>query len=296
MSTHSAPDFLFSNQNNSNPFIPHKEPFQSESTVKNNNNPFVNNSSPGKVALPEKFDGNSTKLNGFIVQCAIYIAANPNSYQYPMEKVSLIASLLKDDAADWLYRYVNSVNLGSITYEGFIEQLRIQFDNSSTKFEAARNLYYLHHSELGQVNKFITEFQKIAPKTDWNEAALINMFVLKLHPTLQTLYLTIEPQPSDALTAINAAKRLDDLCILKTNNAPTNYNPFVQNSSYMTAQTYNSAINTKENFPSKKITVDGHLTQEEKERRIANDLCLFCGMNGHSVSTCLKLQQKQSKN
>lgn len=296
MSTHSAPDFLFSKQNNSNPFIPQNEPLQSESTVRINNNPFLNNNSPGRVALPEKFNGDPTKLNGFIVQCAIYIAANPNAYQYPMEKVSLIASLLKDDAADWLYRYVNSVELRNITYEGFIEQLRNQFDNSTTKFEAARELYYLHHSELGQVNKFIAEFQKIAPKTDWNESALINIFVLKLHPTLQTLYLTIEPQPTDALTAINAAKRLDDLCILKINNAPTSKNPFSQMPLYSTTQTYNTNKNTIENAPFKRITIDGRLTPEERERRITNNLCLFCGMKGHSVATCLKLQQKQPKN
>ena len=44
-----------------------------------------------------------------------------------------------------------------------------------------------------------------------------------------------------------------------------------------------------------KLGKDGKLTSEERERRKANNLCLFCGQSGHSVNNCPKSSSNASK-
>jgi hypothetical protein len=44
-----------------------------------------------------------------------------------------------------------------------------------------------------------------------------------------------------------------------------------------------------------KLGKDGRLTQEERQRRIDNDLCLFCGKSGHKASDCPKSTLSASK-
>ena len=44
-----------------------------------------------------------------------------------------------------------------------------------------------------------------------------------------------------------------------------------------------------------KLGKDGKLTPEERERRKANNLCLFCGQSGHLVNSCPKSSSNASK-
>ncbi|KAI0349397.1 hypothetical protein OH77DRAFT_1525693, partial [Trametes cingulata] len=46
---------------------------------------------------------------------------------------------------------------------------------------------------------------------------------------------------------------------------------------------------------SDKLGKDGKLTPEERQRRFANNLCLFCGGAGHSASACPKKTSSASK-
>jgi hypothetical protein len=46
---------------------------------------------------------------------------------------------------------------------------------------------------------------------------------------------------------------------------------------------------------SSKLGKDGKLTSEERNRRIANKLCLFCGQSGHNAASCPKSTSNASK-
>jgi hypothetical protein len=60
----------------------------------------------------------------------------------------------------------------------------------------------------------------------------------------------------------------------------------------------NSSGSTQQSPPpeyANKLGKDGKLTQEERERRKTNNLCLFCGQSGHSVTSCPKSSSNASK-
>ena len=58
----------------------------------------------------------------------------------------------------------------------------------------------------------------------------------------------------------------------------------------------NSARTSKEKKPySDKLGKDGKLTQEERQRRFANNLCLFCGGPGHTAGACPKKTSSAAK-
>jgi Zinc knuckle len=46
---------------------------------------------------------------------------------------------------------------------------------------------------------------------------------------------------------------------------------------------------------SNKLGKDGKLTPEERQRRFANNLCLFCGGPGHTASDCPKKASNNNK-
>lgn len=55
-----------------------------------------------------------------------------------------------------------------------------------------------------------------------------------------------------------------------------------------------SSSSSSTNFLSDKLGKDGKLTPEERARRIANNLCLFCGLGGHKAADCKKAMKARA--
>lgn len=54
-----------------------------------------------RLALPEKYDGAPGRCRGFLLQCSIYIAQQPQAFTNEEAKVAFIVSLLSGKALEW---------------------------------------------------------------------------------------------------------------------------------------------------------------------------------------------------
>ena len=63
----------------------------------------------------------------------------------------------------------------------------------------------------------------------------------------------------------------------------------------MTPASSSSSSNNNKPDLSSKLGKDGKLTQQERQRRMDNKLCLFCGKGGHVAHDCRKTMSSASK-
>jgi hypothetical protein len=68
-----------------------------------------------------------------------------------------------------------------------------------------------------------------------------------------------------------------------------------QNSPSSSANPPKTPTKTPTNPLSDKLGQDGKLTQEERQRRFDNKLCLFCGGPGHTAKDCKKPNSQAAK-
>lgn len=177
----------------------------------------------------------------------------------------------------------------------FVQGLNGMFGDPYISFSAARLIKQLYMPENGRVSKYILTFMKYAYDTGWNNSALCTQF-----------YDNIAERIKDQFTTHGRPERFDQLR-LKAIEYDHRYwerefekrftrriNPRPDNPRSRQPNPPNSSVNPPTNksrdnsdTPKKKTTgPDGRLTEEERTRRINENLCLNCGKPGHIARAC----------
>lgn len=126
---------------------------------------------------------------------------------------------------------------------------------------------------------FAIEFRTWVTSSEWNEPALIARFLEGLNLDLkEEIYVWGSPTQLDQL--IELAIRLDK-CFEQSRRVRSSYPKPCETLSTAAAP----ARNQSEAEPMQLGSV--HISSEERQRRILNRLCLYCGAAGHFVSSCL---------
>ncbi|CAG8780078.1 2024_t:CDS:2 [Cetraspora pellucida] len=200
-----------------------------------------------KVSLPDKFDGTRNKFRGFLNQVRLIMQMQSNQ-------------LLED-------------------FEALIKEFEATFGDVDKSRTAANKIRKLTQGTR-PASSYASEFRQIASDLDWSEAALIDRFRTGLKNDVKDLLLTLEDPTSlnDAISkAVRCNNRLferrqersrDPIWGKGLNQAPSNH---------MNPLTEPMQIDTLRYKP---------LLDEEKNRRRANRLCLYCGEQGHIAKGC----------
>jgi hypothetical protein len=286
-------------------------------------------STVSKVKEPDTFDGSDPKkLNNFILLCNLYFRNN-SAYSEDNAKVTFALTHLRGTALEFFEPMLNSED--DLTWEDdwqeFVRMLRTQFGPIDPTADAEDNIDNLKMKDNQRILKYNIEFNRLAVQTGWDDSVLRHRYYSGLAERIKdAMGQTGKPSTldemkniahsidarhwervreksrsgSDKTTTANSGNKSDKKPNTSNNSYPSTSNN--SNNSNKNPKPSGSNSNNK-NDKSKsapnpladKLGKDGKLTQQERQRRFDNNLCMFCGGSGHTAKDCNKSTSSASK-
>lgn len=232
---------------------------------------------------PSSYAGEPTECRAFLIQCEVVFSLQPQTYAEDRARVAFVLSLLTGRAREW-GTSVREANAPCCSkYSLFKEEMTKGFDRSVFGSEASRLLATLRQGRRS-VADFAIEFRTLASTSGWNNPALVARFLEGLSLELrEEIYARGAPAELDPL--IDLAIRLDR-CFEQRRRARTPSSVIY---------TLSSAVPSRHSADAEPMQLGSvRISPEERQHRIINPLCLYCGTAGHFTSNCsLKARARQ---
>jgi hypothetical protein len=161
-----------------------------------------------RVSLPEKFDGDRTKLRDFVNQVRLVFRLQPHRYATEETQVGLIGSLLIGIALSWLSSLLEKDSPLLANLDQFLEEFSRTFGERDRALITTTKLRTLQQRSR-PASAYVVEFQQLTCDLDWNDTALITMFRWGLRDDIKTLLLNL-PKPTTLSEAITQAIDCDN--------------------------------------------------------------------------------------
>ncbi|KAI2644234.1 Transposon Tf2-6 polyprotein [Labeo rohita] len=205
-----------------------------------------------RLAFPDKFDGTPTKCKGFLLQCTLFVNQQPNLYATDESKIAFVCSLLTGKALEWATAVWD---LGQSTYPSFatfLSSFKEVFQPTPQSGDAGEQIMALRQGRRTAA-EYALDFRTLAAQSGWNEGPL------KLHYR----------------KGLNSELQVELAC----RNEGLTLNQFIDQSIRI-----DNVMRARR--PVRSFTTPHPSPTEERERRLRNNLCLYCGQAGHIRATC----------
>ncbi|MBW0561713.1 hypothetical protein O181_101428 [Austropuccinia psidii MF-1] len=260
------------------------------------------------MKAPECFDGTQPfKVRSFIQSCQLIFHNDPANFSQDRKKVLYATSFLIGRAAKWIEPYLSNLTNQDSNYllnswPLFESQLFTLFGDPNEVRKAEAELDSLRMKEGGHVSLYIADFRSLVSRIgDWGERALIHHFRKGL-PSRILDQLASHPSRIDSLqdlmdVTLELDTRYHETQDEKSHHQEKNPEASKSNSSHPQSSS-SSSQKKKKNFqkrgkPHSSVLKNGlKLVNSEKERRIKEGLCNYCG-GKHSLESCFKRPQKK---
>uniref|UniRef100_A0A8K9XLT0 Gypsy retrotransposon integrase-like protein 1 n=2 Tax=Oncorhynchus mykiss TaxID=8022 RepID=A0A8K9XLT0_ONCMY len=231
-----------------------------------------------RINNPPCYSGEPTECRSFLTQCDIVFSLQPNTYSRSTARVAYVISLLIGRAREWGTAIWEARAECINQYQDFKEEMIRVFDRSVFGEEASRAL-----SSLCQGNRSITdysiEFRTLAVSSGWNEPALLARLLEGFRAEVKDEILSREV-PSSVDSLIELAIRIERRVDLR-------HRARGKELALSVASLSASLPSSSAGSGAEPMQLGGiRISTKERERRITNRLCLYCGSAGHFVTSC----------
>ncbi|MBW0549421.1 hypothetical protein O181_089136 [Austropuccinia psidii MF-1] len=262
--------------------------------------PMYNSKAPDfknpSMKAPDSFDGTQAhKLRGFIQPCQLIFHNDPANFFSDRNKVLYSTSFLTGRAGKWIKSYLSNISNEDPSYllnnwKLFETQLFTMFGDPNEFRKAEQELDNLRMKESGHVSLYIADFRSLMSRIgDWGKE-LISMS-------------TEEDWNQDCWTKLDTRyhERQKEKGGNKEKKPPVtgfNQSRNPQNSSSKRPHQKKNKKGKQFQFSKEKphaalLNKDNKLIGSEKERRIKEGLCTYCG-GKQPIKKCFKRPQKKS--
>jgi hypothetical protein len=267
----------------------------------------VGESRGSKMPSPDKFNGDHPeKLRTFFLQGELHFRDRPRDFPNDAKKVTYMIAHLEGTALDWFEPHLSTPIPGYEptwlnSYAAFQQELRLNFGPLHPTEEAEAALEALAMKDNQRIQPYMVQFNRWASLAQWGERALARRFYAGLPNRLKdALYNLPGGKPTSLAELRLQAMTLDarywerkaELLPITPLSGPVPKPNHSLVSAHLKASPKTATKTpTSQPTPARSIPgvgTDGKLTAEERQRRIANNLCLFCGIAGHMVKDCRK--------
>lgn len=236
-----------------------------------------------RVSLPEKFGGDRTKLRDFVNQVRLVFRLQPHRYSTEETQVGLIGTLLTGTALSWFSSLLEKNSPLLENLDLFLEEFSRTFGERDRALIATTKLRTLQQRSR-PASAYVAEFQQLACDLNWNDTALITMFRWGLRDDIKTLLLNL-PKPTTLSEAITQAIDCDNRLFEQRQERRLLFGSYRADYTAPARQTSsNSSTSEPMQIDTSRVK---KLTEEEKERRRREHLCLYCGGKDHDLKNCL---------
>lgn len=268
--------------------------------------PARTNGSSVKLRDPRLFNGKHEEVVPFLSEVQRIIEFHPSSFPDDHKKVLFVALYLKDGIpVEWFNHLETAQSPLLHNWVAFLAEFRKKFADPRLSSSADQRLDKL--KQTGSAHSYLTRFVEISSHLDMTEQTKINRFMRGLNPAIKDNLVSIVDRPSTLLGWENIIIQVDANLHQRdierkseTKGAKSRDNN--QSSSSTSRSTTSSstpaASSTSTASDVVPMEVDatrvskGKLTQEERDHRFKNNLCLYCGKPGHLVDACFARKKK----
>lgn len=172
-----------------------------------------------KVKTLEPFDGQRSKLRGFLTQLELYFRVNRGKIEADSNKVYFISTYLTDRAFNWFELFIreyyekaeknqnNKIKEIFAFFDVFKRYLKQTFGDIDATRNVEQELWRLWYT--GSVSKLASDFIQIIIYLDWDENVYIAKFEELLKLEIQEKLIQIE-RPDTLYKMIEQAVKIDN--------------------------------------------------------------------------------------
>jgi Retrotransposon gag protein/Zinc knuckle len=191
-------------------------------------------------------------------------------------------------------------------YDAFCEELKTNFGPSDPVGDAESKLRTLTMKSDQRIAKYVVNFNRLATQVLWGENALRYQFYTGLPDRIKDQIANVG-KPATLADLRNLAQNIDHRYWERKSEVsreakPATSNPHNKPSSSSSSSSWrsntksgsSSASTPKASSSSSKkpdishLLSEGKLTDSERQRRIKENLCMYCGASGHMAKDCRK--------
>ena len=251
---------------------------------------------------PDEYDGKDRNAcHTFISQCNLFIMGNGHLFPTEASKVLFASTYLRGKAFAWLEPRLSDVNALVLNdFSVFTAELLRNLGDPDREKTMARKLRQL--KQTGSTAAYRTEFDNIVQYLNWDDGALRTYFYEGLKDQVKDTLAQTTAEPT-------AFKDYQDFCVKIDNRlyerkqegkgssgnskaAPSNNNKSSNGNKAVTSQRSTTTTTTSSGPAPMDLDANSGtrkfkpLTPQEKQHRMDNNLCLYCGKPGHRATDC----------
>ncbi|KAB2572392.1 Retrotransposon-derived protein PEG10 [Lasiodiplodia theobromae] len=239
-----------------------------------------------KVKEPDTFDGTRGKLDEFLRQLQTYFHLFGTAFQDDSQKIFFAGSYLRGNAARWFEPYQEDFGKPDQheettelfhNFDNFAKALRETFEDKDQYQDAAHRIQTL--KQTGSAATYTTQFRLYASRLQWPDNVLKMLYYEGLKDHIKDEFARTK-LPDSYQEVVRIAIQLDTRLYDRRREATRSNRPAANSS-----QPRNTT-SPGEPMDLDSVRRNGPLSQEEKDRRRKEDLCLRCGKKGHYARQC----------
>lgn len=270
----------------------------------------VVNVSPLNIAKflhkPTEYDGKDrTACATFIAQVRLFITGSPQAFPTEASKVLFTITYLRNRAFAWVEPKLNNDNDPLLSnFNDFMAALQKNLGETDRYKVMGKKLRVLKQTH--SVSNYRTEFENISQYLSWGDEIFKQCFYDGLKDDVKDALALVQDEPDDLVEFQELCTRIDNRLYERKQEAKGNkpYEPRRdsgrnqdRNKRYPQKVQHNTNVYVPR--PSAIATGPGPmdldasnnrrfkpLTPEERQHRMTNKLCLYCGKPGHRADAC----------
>lgn len=228
---------------------------------------------------PPNYDGDAKTCRAFLSQCSLVFALQPRRYAAEVSKVAYLLTLLTGRARDWGMAVWEAQDPCCSSFESLRSEMIKLFDRTVQGDLAAAELTHLTQ-DGSSVTDYAIEFRTFAVSSGWNDAAQKAQFLRGLNENIQD-EIASHDLPVSLEAAIDLALRVE--ARHRQRRVRRSFQHLLFDPSLRASDnTSTSSSSSGEPMQLGRL----RLTAEERQHRLVNSLCLYCGKPGHRALNC----------
>lgn len=236
-----------------------------------------------RLPAPERYSGDPKGCRGFLIQCRLSFDLQPAAYPTEHSRVAYVITLLTGRALAWATALYESNSPACLSFSSFSEEMLKVFSPEVSSRAAANKLLQLRQGRLSATD-YAIQFRTLAAESSWGEQALLVTFYNGLADRIKDELASWE-EAEDLESLVSRVIRLDNR-LRERNKAPRISFP------HATPVHQGPGADPTDGGSEPMQLGRTRLSQAERDRRMRERCCLYCGEPGHFRNNCPELRGK----